>query len=1332
MQSTSCDAVDLYTGDFHVVYEDGSEYHLRGIDSKDVSKWVDCIAERIEWSHSSAGMRINEASSKKGSNSNKDESDDDDNGKRRKRQSSSSKNSKNNNKDEDDDIPTSKNNKNKSNKNSRSKSRDDDDDNDSASIASNRKGNNNRRGDDDSEEETPKNNKKNMGKSKNSKKNMSDDDENNSEEDDRRSSNKKKPSNNNGGGLLGSSSQVSDDEDDIPKPTNRRGADVFSVRLPPGGLAAIKQQQKKDSEDEDNNSSDDATVKKKNKKKNDKKNNDTKNNKSKKDETDDSEVETKNTKGKGKTPIPETKGKNTGTLKRDESNNDEDSDDNDRKNSKNKSNNNNSKNSKKPHISETDSDTENHGRSSKNNKNGKKNTGLGGGRNRDRSSSAERAPPGPEFSGWVKKKARTKMGSWQMRFMRLQEGIIYFADDDITTDYSATIDVTAITEVKSAGSLRNAAATDKKILLISTTFETDMQLRCSDEKAVSQWVSIIEEAIKHRKKYGHSQNKSKKDRNSNKHGSDTENDSNSDNSDDEDGSKDGDDSDKDSDADSNAGGSDEDRLPPPPPWFRDFSKVDESKWMNATQKMLNRLFDGIYDNEVDADGNATGEKKVVISKLSDAATKACAELEDRVMECRMRSRPDIIKHHIQFFDLKFLQELTLLTTGTGPSSLTSKQILQLIDCIEGFTSVRKRALGGITLSAQEAKPGLLLRETRRSLITRYMEVMGPKLHDVALKVLNKLRAGKGEMVHRTISTRVGTSSPTDLFNLMSEHLKIAREGGSTTLQRRLLSSVMAEVVYYAREVLTELMDWWNRAPTEVDMDYVTAVINDSGLMLDHIEQLEAYFAEALKKETDNINANASNEYDDEMDKQEAEQAAEDLAAIEQDIPRAKGQLLSSGSQLTGVLVDIITSDFREPLSQLFTSAWEKNGNHVTVITVTATDYLTESIMLLDPYFFDRLASMVLAHLTEAYLMRLLAPENVRKLTSKDKREKEYKGGFSSKYKLTEDRLKKLVADVVEMGNCFSQFMPREDLTRIMASINSVREMLTIDSDNMLTVFEAALRNDISISTHIFLTFEKCVQLREDLSKQDRKSLMEEATKILRDIGEPPEEDDDLVSLGGALGIGVMHGASMSQGNKWDPSHVTASIYRGMYPNVSDRAKVLFKDWVPPVRETAIASPTTNHAEMSMDAFMGGSSSSNNKSEVQASDMSSFMSGSKSTSTSNNNKASKNDEDDAPKEDKPNLLAHNPARRRGGRRYADEDEDEDEDDVPPPKNNKSNPSSSNNAKSNPFTSKKRGDDDDDEPAVPSFSKKSGGTSSSRRRRGKGSDDDDEELDGRRRR
>ncbi len=107
-----------------------------------------------------------------------------------------------------------------------------------------------------------------------------------------------------------------------------------------------------------------------------------------------------------------------------------------------------------------------------------------------------------------------------------------------------------------------------------------------------------------------------------------------------------------------------------------------------------------------------------MGRLTDATTKACSDLEERVMVCRMRNRADVVKHFIQaraclliaehrfnnslpqMFDLQFVQQLTALSTGHGPRLLSPKQLLQIIDCIEGFLMTRKRCLGAMTLSAQ--------------------------------------------------------------------------------------------------------------------------------------------------------------------------------------------------------------------------------------------------------------------------------------------------------------------------------------------------------------------------------------------------------------------------------------------------------------------------------------------------------------------------------------------------------------------------------------------------------------------------------------------------------
>lgn len=275
---------------------------------------------------------------------------------------------------------------------------------------------------------------------------------------------------------------------------------------------------------------------------------------------------------------------------------------------------------------------------------------LGGGRGRrDRSESPPRPPPGPSMEGWVKKKARTKFGQFQARYVRLNDGILYFLENESTKEYSNVIDVSTITEVKPAASARSTQASERKAFIISTTFQPDVLLRATDERAVAQWVSTITAAIAHKKQYGKKPPQKRHNRRASGGSDDL----------DDGGRASGDDSDSDG-LDSDA---DEDGafgLPPPPSWYRDYERPDEARWMTATQKMLNRLFSDIYqksdngnnDGEEAGVGGDGDDRKVVISKLADSVTRACAELEDRVMELRMRNRSDVIKHMIQFFDLK--------------------------------------------------------------------------------------------------------------------------------------------------------------------------------------------------------------------------------------------------------------------------------------------------------------------------------------------------------------------------------------------------------------------------------------------------------------------------------------------------------------------------------------------------------------------------------------------------------------------------------------------------------------------------------------------------------
>ena len=114
------------------------------------------------------------------------------------------------------------------------------------------------------------------------------------------------------------------------------------------------------------------------------------------------------------------------------------------------------------------------------------------------------------------------------------------------------------------------------------------------------------------------------------------------------------------------------------------------------------------------------------------------------------------------------------------------------------------------------------------MVCKYVEVMRPKLAGIKDTVVQRLLDTRADMVTQTRGKQVGTKAPTDFFSLMSEHLVLARKAGSFALQQRLLSQVMTLVVDYARTVLSDLMDWWRKDMNGVDIDYVSAVINDSG------------------------------------------------------------------------------------------------------------------------------------------------------------------------------------------------------------------------------------------------------------------------------------------------------------------------------------------------------------------------------------------------------------------------------------------------------------------------------------------------------------------------
>jgi Exocyst complex component Sec6 len=506
--------------------------------------------------------------------------------------------------------------------------------------------------------------------------------------------------------------------------------------------------------------------------------------------------------------------------------------------------------------------------------------------------------------------------------------------------------------------------------------------------------------------------------------------------------------------------------------------------------------------------------------------------------------------------------------------------------------VRSNAVGQLQLTAQENRPGQMLLESRRGLIETYVAVMLPRLQAITDKVLNNLLTKRADIVAPMMNQRLGTTSPADLFTLMSEHLKIAKQGGSLTLQRKLLSLLMGEIARYSGQILLSHMEEWSKTPDTVDLDYVTACINDSGTMMDLLEQLEADFAPALAQVSAQAGSQISRlesrvgmdmslpaalaQAQDDFDREEEEQAREDLAAIAQDIPRARNELKKCGTQLTGILLDIISDNLKAHFGKLFCGDWLKETNVVTSICNIASEYVSELQSILDAPWQELLFGWVLSAIVAHYTLRLVNPESVPRVFANVK----FAGGFGRWFKLTDEALTKIVSDELEISQTFSLYLGNENRTLIMQALHTAREMLTSDPSILLDIFEMALRSHPRVSVETFLMFEKAVTMRSDyassgtgsfISKSDKKKLLEDAKKLCFSYGQPLDDAEELLAMTDAYGRGVAitSGAAMASGHVWEPDSVTDTVMRILWPQqiAAARSKELFKGWVPPVSPT---------------------------------------------------------------------------------------------------------------------------------------------------------------------
>ncbi len=393
-----------------------------------------------------------------------------------------------------------------------------------------------------------------------------------------------------------------------------------------------------------------------------------------------------------------------------------------------------------------------------------------------------------------------------------------------------------------------------------------------------------------------------------------------------------------------------------------------------------------------------------------------------------------------------------------------------------------------------------------------------------------------------------------------------------------------------------------RARAAFSLDFLYGVINDSGLLLDLLEQMEAEYAPALLKAADAAQQEITRSRSqaggggkvDEIELEEEDRAKMDLDAFDSktgDIARARAELLKCGTQLTGIIVDLIfdkEEDITNGMAKLFTSFWDK-ANIATACCDIICQYLTEQRSLLDRHFYELSCVWILSALVAGYVVRLVSPDVAKSVFGV-----KYDGGFSSRFKCNKDRSIKIVADEMEITSRFQAAMSApENVTLIVKPLHVVREFLTVEPDILIDSLESAIMNNSAVSTEVFMTFEKMLNLRDDIAsdKKKRLALLEQGQQSLRKLGQPYVEADELLAVLDAYGhgVGVTSGACMAMGSLWTPETAANSIFRILFPTnlVMEKSAVYFKDWVEYAPAAASPKEESSPVSFNLAAFSAG-------------------------------------------------------------------------------------------------------------------------------------------------
>eukprot|EP01138_Halocafeteria_seosinensis_P006970 gb/GECG01007128.1/.p1 GENE.gb/GECG01007128.1/~~gb/GECG01007128.1/.p1 ORF type:complete len:1179 (+),score=206.79 gb/GECG01007128.1/:1-3537(+) len=633
--------------------------------------------------------------------------------------------------------------------------------------------------------------------------------------------------------------------------------------------------------------------------------------------------------------------------------------------------------------------------------------------------------------GWVQKCTNSGLKRWEHRYLRLTRHSLLFCRDD---KENKTTDLVSLDKLETV--VAREAPKELELRVNGNPNDHHHSVRCRFQSTLLRdgWVSSLAKAIKEKRRFDEAVQQYK-------HSS----------------MADSDESDGDSD----------DYLD----WYKEYKKNKRLSVGERTEKLLKPYLDDVFKGLQDVEE----ADEATISELYENARSVSFRLRGRLQHCKQTGDTSTAAEHVQTFDKRILYEIRNLADQNNMQKYSSKMLLKFIQCIEVYRS-RREIIASFDFDPEVLYPWKEIAFLSRELADRYMNMIAPKMETYTLSSVQQFN---DQPLHELLWTPYAPASnlvltivPRDFFSALNQHLGSIRQCESLELRGKALCHVVEEIERYAFQAAKNVYSIWRKKGSiDADLkDLALGVINDMGTLLDHLEQVEHELKDIVTKcGFEDLNDNA-------MLNQDESEMLETKERIPQVIEDIKGH----GKSLLDIQVDLVKSDLSKTIDTANNEVFNCDENEIGIwtesmgnIRATACDYLDEYYELLEPYFFEILAGMVIEEIQVAFLACVLGVH----LKTRRVRKKHFK--FSEELK------EEFSAETDAIEDFAHRYMSRTNRHLILSAIEHVIKACTVDCDELGPLGDVGLTLCQSYPTGYASLFSRMTSLRSDLQEYQR-------------------------------------------------------------------------------------------------------------------------------------------------------------------------------------------------------------------------------------------------------